>query len=107
MNAMIARLAPRVKQQVRSLVLWLAPAGSWRQRVRFGLVRFLRCLRLPGKPRVIPPLPDLDDADAVARYLVHFNLNPLASGEESNGDRISHWLDFHPPIRFGRRGAST
>src|SRR6267378_1713830 len=98
MNAMMDRLTPRVKQMVRSLVLWFAPAGTWRQRVRFQLVRWVRRWRLPGKPRIVPPLPRLNDADAVACYLARFNLNPPAPDEESSSDRIFHWLDFHPHV---------
>ncbi len=116
MNAMIARLMPRVKQRIRSLAQWLAPAGTWRQRTRFRIVRFVRRLWLPRRPKNVPPLPDFNDPAAVTRYLTHFGLAqvPPVEGRATRGsfvrgaiplsppddlpssDRIFFWIDFHP-----------
>jgi glycosyltransferase involved in cell wall biosynthesis len=78
---MMDRLVPRVKQRLRSLLLWLAPAGTWRQRVRFRLVRWVNRCRLPGKPRNLRP----DE----------LNQTP---GEHADSQRLFHWLDFHPHV---------
>jgi glycosyltransferase involved in cell wall biosynthesis len=98
MNAMMARWTPRVKQLLRSLVLWLAPAGSWRQRMRFQIVRLCRRWRLPKKLRHYPKLPDVADSDSLVRYLAHFGVAPSVLAEESSSDRVYHWLDFHPHV---------
>src|SRR5258708_3359005 len=98
MNTLLAPLAPPVEQHVRPLALSLSPAGPWRERVRFHIARGARRWRLTGKPRDVPPLPNLDAAAAVVRYPAHFNLDPPAPDEDSNSDRIFHWLDFHPHV---------